>query len=41
MRPYIIITGLIFTLVSLGHLLRLIFGWSIVIGPFTIPIWLS
>lgn len=35
------ITLIIFSLMALLHALRLIYGWSAVIGGFEIPMWLS
>lgn len=35
------IAGLIFAVVALLHLLRAYMGWQIVIGDWTVPMWLS
>lgn len=40
-RVYIAVTGLIFDLVFLFHLLRIIFGWRGVIGEYEVPMWIS
>jgi hypothetical protein len=40
-KLYLILSGLIFLLVSGLHLLRLVYGWPIVIGPRTVPYALS
>ena len=41
MRSYIVVSGLIFVLVTFFHVLRLIFGWPVRIGDAAIPIWIS
>jgi len=38
---YLALSASIFAAVALGHLVRLIFAWPAVIGPFEIPLWLS
>jgi hypothetical protein len=38
---YIAVSGLIFDLVFLFHLLRIIFGWHAEIGGFEVPMWIS
>ncbi len=35
------ITGIIFAVIGVLHLLRAVFGWQAVIGSVTIPMWLS
>ena len=40
-RNYIIITGAIFTLVALAHVLRLVFDWPIQIADVPVPLWVS
>jgi hypothetical protein len=40
-KTYLKITKLIFAGVGLAHLLRLLFGWTIVIGGWMVPMWLS
>jgi len=41
MRTYVLITAVIFTLVTLGHLLRLVFAWPVVIAGWAVPMWIS
>jgi hypothetical protein len=41
MRPYLIVTGIVFGAVALAHLLRLIYGWSVQIGAEVVPMWIS
>jgi hypothetical protein len=36
-----IVTAMLFLVVALFHLLRIIFGWPVEIGKFTIPFWAS
>ncbi len=38
---YLKISGGVFGIVALLHLLRLFYGWSVQIGEVVIPIWLS
>ena len=41
LRTYLIISGVIFALVALGHLLRVLNGWDFVLGPWSLPLWFS
>jgi hypothetical protein len=40
-KTFCAIAAVIFALVALLHLLRLAAGWPIVIGTWTVPMWLS
>ena len=40
-RVFARITGAVFSLVAVLHLLRLLFKWSAVIGGWTVPMWIS
>jgi hypothetical protein len=40
-RAYLLATAIIFSLVALLHLARIVFGWSAVIGAWSVPMWLS
>ena len=40
-RAYLLATAIIFSLVGLLHLARIVFGWSAVIGAWSVPMWLS
>ena len=40
-KPYCVISGIIFLLVALAHLLRLYNGWDVNIGAEIIPMWVS
>jgi hypothetical protein len=40
-RTYCVITGIIFVVIALLHLLRIVYGWKVVIGDSTIPDWIS
>lgn len=40
-RPYLIVSGILFGLVALGHLLRLTYEVPAQIGEWTVPLWLS
>ncbi|MGD1147140.1 MAG: hypothetical protein ABR961_04245 [Thermoanaerobaculaceae bacterium] len=38
---YLALSGAVFFLVAVGHLLRLAYGWSVVVGGTAIPLALS
>jgi len=38
---YLVISGSIFLMVALLHLLRLVYHWPITIGSWTLPHWVS
>ena len=40
-RTYNQISGILFGLIALLHLVRLLKGWPAVIGAWTAPLWLS
>ena len=40
-RAYLLTTAVIFSLIALLHLVRIVFGWSAVIGDWSVPMWLS
>lgn len=40
-KLYLILSGAVFFVVAMGHLLRLVVHWPIVVGPWTIPFALS
>ncbi len=40
-RAYLMISGIIFAVVALAHLLRVINGWPVVAGSWFIPMWVS
>ena len=40
-RTYFLITGCIFGVVASMHLLRIIDHWTVIIGPWTVPLWFS
>jgi hypothetical protein len=37
----LLVSAAIFSLVALLHLARVVFGWSAVIGGWSVPMWLS
>jgi len=41
MKPFTIIAIIVFSLVSLLHLLRYFQGWGVIINSVTIPLWVS
>jgi uncharacterized membrane protein YozB (DUF420 family) len=40
-RAFLLATSSIFALIALLHALRLIYGWSVTIGEWTVPVWVS
>ena len=40
-RPYLVISGILFGLVAILHLLRLVNGWAVTVGPWSAPMWIS
>ena len=40
-KPYFPITGIIFAIITILHLLRIIYSWPALIGTFKVPLWLS
>ena len=40
-RAYVGISGVIFGIIALLHLLRIVYGWEAVIGGWAVPLWLS
>ena len=38
-RDYVIVSSAIFALVAIMHLIRLVLGWSIVLGMTSVPLW--
>lgn len=40
-KHFTFVTGLIFLLIAILHVLRLVYGWKAVIGGWMVPMWLS
>jgi hypothetical protein len=40
-KAYLIVSTIIFSLVAVMHLLRLVLGWSVMLGMTSIPLWVS
>ena len=40
-RTFSLIAAAVFSLIALGHALRLLFGWHVVIGDLSVPVWVS
>ena len=40
-KPYCAVSGTLFSLVALAHLMRLIYGWHIQVDDLTVPMWVS
>ena len=41
MKPFTKVAIAVFSLVAILHLLRLVFGWEVIVVGFTVPVWLS
>ena len=40
-KTLLMIAGFVFLIVAAAHLLRLALGWQLILGDFTVPLWLS
>jgi len=40
-KTFQLIAGVIFAIVAVMHLSRIIFGWQVVLGEWTLPVWIS
>ena len=40
-RTFSLIAGVVFDLIALGHVLRIVFGWSFVVQGLAVPVWAS
>ena len=40
-RAYLLVSTVIFSIVALFHLAKILFGWSVIIGGWSVPMWLS
>jgi hypothetical protein len=40
-RAYLLVTAAIFSLIALLHLVRIFFGWSVMLASWSVPMWLS
>lgn len=40
-RPYLLVSGLVFAVVAVLHLLRVVNGWSFQLGPLDLPMAVS
>lgn len=40
-RTFSLFTAVVFSLISLGHALRLVRGWQVTIDGAVVPVWLS
>jgi hypothetical protein len=41
MRTYLLISGIIFGLVAIAHLLRLALHWPLIVADWSVPQWVS
>ena len=41
MKPFTTIAVIVFALVAVVHLLRLFYGWEVVVASVVIPMWVS
>ena len=40
-KTYMALTATVFLAVAIAHLLRIVFGWPVLIGGLSIPTWVS
>ena len=40
-RTFSLVAGVVFGLIALAHVLRIVFGWSLTIQDFSVPMWAS
>ena len=40
-KRFCLVTGIVFSVISVLHLLRAVLGWGAVIGGFDVPVWFS
>ena len=38
---FLLVTSSIFALIALLHAMRLVYGWNVTIGEWTVPVWVS
>ena len=41
MKLFTMISAVIFAVMAVAHVLRLIFGWAVMVDGITVPIWVS
>jgi hypothetical protein len=41
MKPFTSVTVAFFTVIAIAHLLRLFFGWEVIVTGYVIPVWFS
>jgi hypothetical protein len=41
MKPYTILSAAVLLFIALGHLIRILFGWEVIINGLHIPLWAS
>ena len=41
MRAYIQVTGVVFVVVALAHVVRLVLDWPVQVAGWVVPIWIS
>jgi len=40
-QTFLLIASMIFSLIALGHLSRLVFRWSVLLGGWAVPSWIN
>lgn len=41
MKPFTLISAILFAIVALAHLVRIVQGWEILVDDVSIPVWVS
>lgn len=40
-KTFLQVTGIIFAVIAVLHLMRLVLGWEVILGSFVVPMWAS
>jgi hypothetical protein len=40
-RTFFLIAAAVFSLIALGHAIRLLFGWHVMVESVVVPVWIS
>jgi hypothetical protein len=40
-RSFLLVSSSLFALIAIVHALRLLFGWTVTVGGWTVPVWVS
>jgi len=40
-KTFLLVASMIFSLITLGHLSRIVFKWPVLLGGWAVPVWIS